>query len=212
MTYQDIRTLIAYAEANEQTSRQLERKLNREVAAVQHTIALPKEQGAATLMRFVREYVNHCQRLIDALSEAGEQAGMMLEIAPVINLIEDFFNSGSQTPVEQRGLVELMDEAYLAHRLVEEVNERYLAETGAPLIALDMTTANLVVHHLIGEPFANELDDVAATAAESVMANRRLSASEQADRLQERPQNWDQAWEHWAQVYQLENVGLHLAH
>ena len=61
-------------------------------------------------------------------------------------------------PSDHQGLLALLDEAYLAHRLLEEVNDRYLAHGGGQLVPLDTTRASLIVHHLLGEPFANELD------------------------------------------------------
>lgn len=207
-----LRQLIAQARQQESGSQALSRFLQTQLERLHPSIRLPEEDAPGALSAFVIAYIEEVPDVLDAAAEVAREAGIEAAVKPVLKIAEHFFLQPPALMEGHEGLEGLLDEAYLAHRLVEEVNERYLAETGAPLIALDMTTANLVVHHLIGEPFANELDDVAATAAESVMANRRLSASEQADRLQDRPQNWDQAWEHWAQVYQLENVGLHLAH
>ncbi|MGN5945731.1 hypothetical protein ACNQRS_32315, partial [Pseudomonas aeruginosa] len=55
------------------------------------------------------------------------------------------------------GIDAMLDEAYLAHRLVEEVNDRFIAHFGQALIPLDTTVATQVAHQLIGEPFANPL-------------------------------------------------------
>src|SRR5690606_5487614 len=55
-------------------------------------------------------------------------------------------------------LIGLLDESYLAHRLIEEINDRYITYLGQPLIPLDTTLANLIAHQLIGEDCANRLD------------------------------------------------------
>jgi len=51
------------------------------------------------------------------------------------------------------GLDGLLDEAYLAHRLVEEVNDLYIKHFGQPLIPADTTVANVIAcdHHQQGK-------------------------------------------------------------
>ena len=51
-----------------------------------------------------------------------------------------------------------MYQAYLAHRLLEELNDALNAIYNCPVIPVDMTRSNLIVHHIIGEPFANQID------------------------------------------------------
>jgi hypothetical protein len=63
----------------------------------------------------------------------------------------------------------LMDEAYLAHRLFEEVNDRYIARVGMPLIPWDMTLANVVAHQLVGEELANKLDALVQRTVDKMM-------------------------------------------
>jgi hypothetical protein len=46
---------------------------------------------------------------------------------------------------------------YLAHRLLEELNDVLNASYHCPVIPEDMTRSNLIVHHIIGEPFANNM-------------------------------------------------------
>ncbi|HEY6130583.1 MAG TPA: hypothetical protein VIV27_01125, partial [Halioglobus sp.] len=61
----------------------------------------------------------------------------------------------------------LLDEAFLAHRLLEEVNDRHIRHLQRPLLLLDMTEANIIVHHLLGDAFANRLEQlVQFTAAQ----------------------------------------------
>ena len=67
-----------------------------------------------------------------------------------------------------KGLALILCQAYIAHRLVEEVNEQLLPEYDRLLIPMDMTRSNLVTHHIIGEPFANHLDKLAEARGEVV--------------------------------------------
>ena len=81
-----------------------------------------------------------------------------------------FLNPPSSVLARQHtGLMGLMDEAYLAHRLMEEVNDRFIVEAGVPLAPMDMTRSNIIVHHLIGEPFANDLDQAVLRSVEALI-------------------------------------------
>ena len=51
-----------------------------------------------------------------------------------------------------------MYKAYLAHRVLEELNDVLKISYSYPIIPIDMTRSNLIVHHIIGEPFANQID------------------------------------------------------
>ncbi len=65
------------------------------------------------------------------------------------------------------GLEALLDEAFLAHRLLEEVNDHHIRHLQRPLLPLDMTEANIIVHHLLGDEFATRLEQlVQFTAAQ----------------------------------------------
>ncbi len=70
-----------------------------------------------------------------------------------------------------------MDEAYLAHRLLEEINDRFMMRAGMPLIPMDTAMSNLIVHALIGEPFANELDEAVQHTVERTMLKESVYES-----------------------------------
>ncbi len=67
------------------------------------------------------------------------------------------------------GLESLLDEAYLAHRLVEEVNDLYIKHFGQPLIPSNTTVASVIAHQLIGEQFANQLDEAVHHAVDELL-------------------------------------------
>lgn len=107
------------------------------------------------------------------------------------------------------GLDGLFDEAYLAHRLVEEVNDRYIAHFGQPLIPLDTTVANLVAHQLIGEPFANQLDEAVRQALEGLLPESIFAQeSVQAYRQRLQAPQTVAAWKRWPCLSQQLGVEL----
>ena len=128
----------------------------------------------------------------------AREAGIEAQVKPVLKLAEQFFLSPPSILEGHQGLDALLDEAYLAHRLVEEVNDRYITHLGQPLIPLDTTVANVIAHQLIGEPFANQLDEAVHHAVDELLDEQVFqqdSVQEYRTRLSN-PQTVA-AWQNW---------------
>jgi uncharacterized membrane protein YkvA (DUF1232 family) len=126
----------------------------------------PSAADVAGTVAFVEEYVRHAPAVLQALAAAAQQAGVHAEIAPVLTAAEEYFHAPLDVIPDHMGLLGLMDDAYLAHCLVQGASQRYGQRTGTPLVPLpsDMSQANHVIRGLIGEPLASQLDmGVAAT-------------------------------------------------
>jgi hypothetical protein len=173
-----IRQTIALAKAHEAETGHLEHLLQHCISQGMHlAIQLPREQPAKHLLAFAVAYIEHVPDFLQAAQAITRGAHIERLANPFLKLAEDFFLKPPELVNQRVGLDELLDEAYLAHRLLEEVNDHYMANTGIPLIPLDMTISNLIVHHLIGEPFANELDEAVSFAVEQVSKKSRPQRS-----------------------------------
>jgi hypothetical protein len=174
-------------------------------------IHLPDSDAEGVLTRFVSAYIEQVPDLLDAANEVAREAGIESQIKPVLKIAEEYF---TQPPVELKGhegLDCLLDEAYLAHRLVEEVNDLYIKHLGQPLIPVSTTVANLIVHQLIGEQFANQLDEVVHHSVDN-MLNDESFAVEAVDAYREKltsPQT-GAAWKQWPCMSRQLSVGLSL--
>lgn len=157
-----LRELIKRAHNHEAQTGQLAGLLNGRLTHLHSSIRLSDSQGEseATLHRFVDAYIEQVPDLIDAAAQVAVEAGISAQIQPVLNIALEYFLRPPALITGHEGLDGLLDEAYLAHRLVEEINDLYIRHFAQPLIPLDTTVANLIAHNLIGEPFANELDKV----------------------------------------------------
>lgn len=157
-----LRELIKRAHNHEAQTGQLAGLLNGRLSTLHSSIRLNdgQSESEATLHRFVDAYIEQVPDLIDAAAQVALEAGIGPQIQPVLNIALEYFLRPPELITGHEGLDGLLDEAYLAHRLVEEVNDLYIRHFAQPLIPLDTTVANLIAHNLIGEPFANELDEV----------------------------------------------------
>ncbi|MCP5325870.1 MAG: hypothetical protein H7A09_06035 [Oceanospirillaceae bacterium] len=173
-----IRTIINTAFLHESKTQCLNRHLLKQLTSLPSFIRLAPEEGITTLNGFIREYIAQVPDFLEALKNAAEKAGIENHVFPFLKIAEEYFTLPPNLPSEHIGLMALMDEAYLAHRLFEEVNDRYISRVGMPLIPLDMTLANVIVHQLIGEHLANQLDEAVHQAVEQLMPREQAYESD----------------------------------
>jgi hypothetical protein len=153
-----IRQAIRQANEQEKATHTLRKFVQTQVPLLHESIQLPKKNAADALMDFVVRYISHVPNFLDAIEGLTKEAGIHNYASTFLHIAEDFFIKPPDVIGTHSGLESLLDKAYLAHRLIEEVNDRVIARYGIPLAPMDMTRANLIVHQLIGEPYANELD------------------------------------------------------
>ena len=162
-----IRETINAALRRESETNQLSLRLEQELPQLRNKLVLPNDQPVAALMAFITDYVESvpgCLRLVTAVSK---HQGFYDYAAPFLHLAEDYFLQPPDELPADGGLEALLDEAFLAHRLLEEINDHHIRHLQRPLLPVDMTEANIIVHHLLGDEFATRLEQlVQFTAAQ----------------------------------------------
>lgn len=180
---------------------------------VTRLVELREQDAGERLLDFVCLYIRSAPVLLDDLQKAARYAGAGDCIQPLVDIGREFFDLPARVIGHRSGLTAMMVKAYLAHRLLEEVNEACLFRTGHPMIAMDLTLANLIVHTLIGEPFANDMDQLVNTAVTRLFSRYQQQEEKEAEpggwfsRLQ--PQNLVQICQRWPSLSQ--QAGLHSA-
>lgn len=169
-----IRETIRQAQIAESETHALSRYLRTQIHQLHPAICLPSQNPQQVLEQFVTRYIEHVPDFLDALSALMNEAGIYDQVKCLMRIAEDFFVEPPELLAEHSGMRALIDEAYLAHRLVEEVNDRFIMLCGMPLTPMDMTFSNLVVHELLGEEFANQLDLAVHYAIETLFPLKEL--------------------------------------
>lgn len=195
----EIRGAIAQARAEEVRTGQLETYLAALAPSLHHAIALPNENPVEALLQFVIRYIDNVPDFLETLDGLMRASGIDRHGRVFLTIAEDFFLQPPELVQHDCGLKALIDEAYLAHRLIEEVNDRLLMLCGLPLTPMDMTLSNIIVHDLLGEEFANQLDLAVHYAIEALFQPDNLAesanlaqfvASHKASDWGERLRNW----------------------
>ncbi len=143
--------------------------IEKQISHLHNSIHLPKTNPERALEDFALRYIDHVPNFIDALRGLTKEAGIYEYTSIFLTIAEDFFTKPPELVTKRNGLLALLSQAFLAHRLIEEINDRVIAHCGIPLAPMDMTRANLIVHQLLGEEYSNDLDFLVLYAVESHM-------------------------------------------
>jgi hypothetical protein len=173
MNTEMLQQLIQKSVAQEQETGELHQVLQQRIETVESIVQLPELEALERLYEFVIRYIEQVPQMLEDLHHGAVEAGLLSYVSPILEVVEGFFMAPPKELNKVSGLAALMDEAFLAHRLFEEVNDTYIMRVGQPMIPFDMTMSNVIVHTLIGEPFANDLEQVVLIAAKGIFGENK---------------------------------------
>ncbi len=159
MTPQAVLEIIDQARRKEARSGTFLRQMKEKASRLPTSVTVDGYNPATCLFQFAIEYIEMAPRLIECVDACAREAGIQDLFQPFIDAAARYFTQPSVLLVRYDGLDGLLIRAYLCHRLMEEMHDNNRSIRASELIDLEATRANLLVHELIGEPFANELDD-----------------------------------------------------
>lgn len=156
--YLTIQQCIERAVSAEQHRSRFRRSLHDKLTNLHRSIQLPQRDAPLHLTCFVIRYIQVIPAWLQQLEELCQAGG--LDFAPVRELLAHSFSDVPERQPHEHGLGSILDEAYLAHRTMEEINDLLQPLCGTPLLPMDPMIANLVVRELLGEPLSCQLDDL----------------------------------------------------
>ena len=182
-----IREIISAAQRSERETGQLRRRLEEKLPQLRQSLVLPETNPVNALMAFISDYVESVPGCLALVTSVSKRLGFHDYAAPFLHMAEDYFLQPPEGLPKDGGLQALLDEAFLAHRLLEEVNDHNIRHLQRPLLPLDMTEANIIVHHLLGDAFATRLEHLVQFTAGQLLERehvweqvRSLPGTEQA--------------------------------
>lgn len=126
------------------------------------------------LVQFVRQYVEHSTELIDHFSAGARERGIYNDVKYILDAAMNYFIALDDIIADELGLLGLVDDAYLVHRLIQSVSDRYQAHTGCVLVPSDTTKANQFIRAIIGEPQASLLDQLVSQTLSGPLIQQSL--------------------------------------
>lgn len=185
MSTHSLHQAIADAKRLESLTGAFELALQQKRAQLHPAIRIPRQRSGDLLVEFVTDYIEHTVLLLESLQQQLGQQDLEATIGPAIQTALTFFATlplPAHTPLPgtELKLYQLMEQAYLAQRLLEEVNDLCALWRNQPLGNFENTPESLIIHQLIGENRANQLDDIASHLAQEYLpAIRKTGSAEQ---------------------------------
>lgn len=200
MNIDAIKEIIKTAQNHENSTGLLASKLDKLLDGLPRVIRLPTENRKQALLQFIIAYIDSVPNFIEAVATSAQDAGIESHVYPFLEVASQYFISPEKSTDTNHQLEELVSQAYLAHRLFEEANDQYIHHAGFPLIPMETTSANLVIHYLIGESFASELDEAVSQTAEHMLNKYDVYNSDKfKEYVNIRSEiGWSEVWQQWA--------------
>jgi hypothetical protein len=170
MAIGSIKETIQLAILQESASGQLRTKIRQRIKWLDKKLILPNDEPESALMAFITTYIQSVPGSLSLVTAVSKKFGFHSYAAPFLHLAEDYFLQPPEVIAQEQGLAELLDESFLAHRLLEEVNDHHVRHLQGPLLPVDMTEANIIVHHLIGDDLATQLEQLVQFTAAQLLA------------------------------------------
>ncbi len=174
MTTAGIRETIAAALAHEAQTGEFRARLGERLPGLTEKLLLPEPDPLDSLMSFVASYVESVPGSLMLVTAVSKRMGFHDYAAPFLHMAEDYFLQPPEVLPEEGGLEAVLDESFLAHRLLEEVNDHHIRHLQRPLLPLDMTEANLIVHYLLGDPLATRLEKLVQFTASNLLEREHV--------------------------------------
>lgn len=171
-----MRDHILAARHHEDNTHELARLLQGRLHQLHKAISTTSNEPENTLLCFVNSFVERTPELIDTLHEIATSPGEEAIIETLTATCMEFFLWPPPLLAGRHGMNSVMGKAYLCHRIIEEFNDCHQVFCNYPLLPLDFTCSNLIVHQLIGEPVANLLDDFVHNTTATLCEECNLSS------------------------------------
>jgi hypothetical protein len=149
-------------------------KLSPRMTELSLKLEFRNEPALDTVMDFLTDYVRSVPGSLNLVKAFSKQLGFHAYAAPFLHLAEDYFLNPPADIPQEPGLEPLLDEAFLAHRLLEEVNDQHIRHLQRPLLPLDLTEANIIVHHLLGDTLAIRLEHLVEKTAAGIFYKAQM--------------------------------------
>jgi hypothetical protein len=129
--------------------------------------AQSREQIFGMLLDYIQSVPDH----LAGLHAIGERFHIIDLLQPFIDLSTNYLAATCRSlevppqhmpdePLDTSPFMALLQGAYIFNRLLEELNDAIQSFIGIPLTGANTMTANLIVHDVIGDSFANRLDKI----------------------------------------------------
>lgn len=162
------RQTLTEVRQSQQCALELRSFLEGKINHLHPSIHLPAAERVEALEAYIINYIEQVPTQLKTLARALLQIEALANSEYFLQIACDFFTHQPDLIEQDGGWHTLLAEAYLAHRVVEEIYDRAALQGYFPAITKATVQANIIVHGVLGEEFANQLDLAVFYAVESL--------------------------------------------
>lgn len=130
---------------------------------------VPGPRQAAGWEETLVETVRRIPDFMIAIATSAAQAGIGPLLAPVLSRAEGYFFEVNDLIPDDRGVLGMLDDAYLVHAFLRQINLVCISSAGAPLVNYDPTPTLQVIGTVIGPGLAMQLDQAVNVEVGQIM-------------------------------------------
>ncbi len=122
----------------------------------------PSDQELELATEFVLEYIQQVPYWMTVARAAAEEVGISDEMEQILTSAYAYWEDPDDVIPDHMGVLGILDDAYCSLSVLQAVSDQYRLQTGKHLFPGDSSQANRAIRQVIGEPYASELDRLAA--------------------------------------------------
>ena len=195
---------IAEQLQQEGSSESLKKLIHQHTSTLCVLLQLPSDKANECLLRFTCRYIEIIPEYLQAFSSLAQHSGIIAYTEAFFNEVHAFYTDKHPVADSALNTQALLCRSYMAHRMLEELNDRIAIERRLPLVPIEMGHTNLIIHTLIGDERANLLDQTVLIRLELV----NMKMAKQCKGIFEKPEvksyvnqhkieGWGQRLEQW---------------
>ncbi len=159
-----IQAFIDAGQRQEQALGALRARFAADLKALRERLVLPPEAPLDALIAFVTRYVASAPGSLRMVAIISKRGRFFTYAAAFLYLAEDYFLQPLPAPegsaLDSSPLEALLERAFLTHRALEELSDKHQQHLHLPLVPQDMTEANAIAHHLLGDALALPIEQL----------------------------------------------------
>lgn len=160
---------------------------------------------------FVYNYIEQVPYLLTVAWTSARNVGLETEVERILKMVESYWIEDDDVIPDSLGIFGLLDDAYCSLSSMQTVSDLYRAQTGKFLFPDDLTSANKIMHKIIGEPFTSQLDEIVSKAISDARvgeAVKLLASPERQQLIDSQATIWNHGPVSELPVSQLTSLGL----
>jgi hypothetical protein len=133
--------------------------------------------------------------ILEQMTSAAQQAGVAHLVAPLAQQVAGYFLEERDLVADRAGTLGLLDDAYLAHAFLLQVNVAYQQSAGRPLLPVDPAPTVRVLREILGPQVTGPLDASVVQGVNEAVNRSQMEPLGSRGGRTGGPGSWGGTWE-----------------